>query len=92
MLRFVAPSGAARATASVPMMVPAPGRVSTTIVGPLARRIASPNNRINTSELPPAGLGTTTLTIRGVCDHAAGLRKPAESMVSAAARAASCRN
>ena len=37
----VVPSGAARATASVPITVPAPGRFSTTILTPCALLICS---------------------------------------------------
>jgi hypothetical protein len=42
-LRMVAPSAPREATASVPMMVPAPSRFSTTIAGWFARWIAPPN-------------------------------------------------
>src|SRR5215472_12774116 len=66
----VLPSGAARDTASVPMTALAPGRFSVNKVTPLVRLICSPRIRARMSAVPPAGYGTTILTVLAVCDHA----------------------
>jgi hypothetical protein len=58
------PSGAARDAASVPIAPLAPGRFSTTIVGPRARPISSAMTRASTSVTPPGAQGTTILIVR----------------------------
>src|SRR6516162_9131267 len=60
----------ARATASVPITAPAPGRSSITIAGPCARPICSASRRARVSATPPAANGTTILMVLDVCDHA----------------------
>src|SRR5262249_9256234 len=67
----VLPSGAARDTASVPMTALAPGRFSVNKVTPSVRLICSPRIRARMSAVPPAGYGTTILTVLAVCEHAA---------------------
>jgi len=66
----VSPSGAARATASVPITVPAPGRFSTTAVTFWARPICSASTRATMSAPPPAARGTTIFKVRAVCASA----------------------
>src|SRR3989344_4811528 len=55
----VEPSGLAVATAWPPMLVEAPGRLSTMICWPSVWRMASATVRASTSVPPPAGYGTT---------------------------------
>src|SRR3990167_6955799 len=55
----VYPSGLAVATAWPPMLVEAPGRLSTMICWPSVWRMASATVRASTSVPPPAGYGTT---------------------------------
>jgi hypothetical protein len=66
----VVPSGAARDTASVPIIPLAPGRFSTTMVTPCARPICSAIRRATKSVLAPGGTGTTILIVRAACGHA----------------------
>src|SRR5688572_18826775 len=56
------PSAGERATTSVPMMVLAPGRFSTTTLWPNALPKGTDNARATTSFDPPAGNGTTSRT------------------------------
>src|SRR5262245_16291133 len=66
----VLPSGAARDTASVPITALAPGRFSVNKVTPSVRLICSARIRARMSAVPPAGYGTTSLTVLAVCDDA----------------------
>src|SRR5262249_47577968 len=59
-------------TASVPMTALAPGRFSVNKVTPSVRLICSPRIRARMSAVPPAGYGTTILTVLAVCDPRAG--------------------
>src|SRR5262249_49852344 len=61
LISSVLPSAGARATASVPIMVPAPGRVSMTNERLLRRPTWSVSNRAMRSPAPPGGTGSTTL-------------------------------
>jgi len=67
LIRSVPPSGAARATDSVPMIVPAPGRFSVTIATPCARPTCSASSRATMSPAPPGGSGTTILMLCVAC-------------------------
>ena len=58
------PSGAALATASVPITPPAPARFSTTTVWPSAGCSFSAITRAMMSVVPPGGNGTTIRTGR----------------------------
>jgi hypothetical protein len=62
--KTVLPSGAARATASVAIRVPAPGRFSTTTEVLRSRPIWSAIKRATMSTPPPGGNGTTILMVR----------------------------
>src|SRR5215470_3044215 len=85
------PSGARRDTASVAILPPAPGRLSTIIVRPCVRLIWSASRRTRKSKPPPGGTGTTILIVFGACDHALPpVGRTVES--SAAAPAATYRN
>jgi hypothetical protein len=66
----VLPSGAARETASVPIIPLAPGRFSTTIVTPRARPICSAIRRATPSVLAPGGTGTIRWMVLLDCGHA----------------------
>src|SRR5436853_7160369 len=66
----VVPAGAARATASLAMTVPAPGRFSITIVAPWVRPIWSPTMRARVSTPPPGAYGTAILRVRVAWHHA----------------------
>jgi hypothetical protein len=72
----VLPSGAARATASVPIAVLAPGRFSTITVTPCARPMCSAIRRARTSLPPPGGAATTTLIGFVACGHARSPNSP----------------
>src|SRR5262249_26020303 len=82
----VLPSGLARATTSVPMMVPAPGRFSMMKVAPCAWAICSANWRATTSTPPPAGSGTTSRMVP-VCAAAPDGARLANRPTSSAAAA-----
>src|SRR5882672_6137670 len=79
------PSGAARAAASVPITVPAPGRFSITIVGPCARAICSASSRPRISEPPPGVEETMILMVRVACGPAAWPDKASRTMAQPAA-------
>src|SRR5215813_13025278 len=64
------PSGARRDTASVAILPPAPGRLSTIIVRPCVRPIWSASRRTRKSRPPPGGTGTTILIVFETCDQA----------------------
>jgi hypothetical protein len=55
------PSGALRATASVPIVPPDPGRFSTITEAPSAFPSSSPTSRPSVSPVPPAASGTMIL-------------------------------
>ena len=59
----VPPSGSARCTTSVPTTVPAPGRFSTTTVGPCSLPISSDNRRERMSGPLPGVYGTMILIV-----------------------------
>ena len=59
----VSPSGAARATCSVPMLVPAPGLFSMITEVLSATPSGCVNSRVTMSTVPPGGNGTTILTV-----------------------------
>src|SRR5215212_6964807 len=65
------PSGAAFATASAPIVEPAPGRLSTTTGWPSALAKPSDITRATTSVKPPGENGTTSVT--GLLGYAVGV-------------------
>src|SRR6516165_342165 len=79
-IKRVLPSGSARDAYSVAISVPAPGRLSTTMVGPPALPICSASRRAIASAGPPGANGKTTLIGLALCDQA--------SMAGSATRAA----
>src|SRR5579872_3076674 len=87
----VLPSGAARDAASAPTAVPAPGRFSTTTVGPPVRPTCSATTRARKSAAPPAANGTMILMV-GVWDQALrpawpiGIEMTASAVATAARR------
>ena len=86
--RSVLPSGAARATTSVPISVPAPGRFSITIDCPRVRPISSARMRASTSMPPPGGYGTISLIACEPCDHAGAATSASSAPTIAAMTAA----
>ena len=66
----VLPSGAARIAASVPIISPAPGRLSITTVTFCVRATWSPSSRAMMSLTPPGALATMNLMVRAVCGRA----------------------
>src|SRR5215213_1541810 len=77
------PSGWARATASAPTTVAAPGRFSTSTGWPRPGAMRSASSRAMTSVEPPGGNGTTNVTGRSgnaFCCATAGAAKPRPAM------------
>ena len=74
-MRTVWPSAGARATTSVPMIVLAPGRFSTTTLWPSALLSGCDSARATTSFDPPAGNGTTSRTTLDGKGCAAAVRR-----------------
>jgi hypothetical protein len=83
----VVPSGAARDTASVPIIPLAPGRFSITIVTPCARLICSAIRRATKSVLAPAGTGTTSLMVPALSERASWPDNATTTMAKQAASA-----
>jgi hypothetical protein len=69
----VSPSGTARETSSVPIVVLAPGLFSTMKVRLKLRSICSASRRVITSFASPGGAGTTIFVIPVFCDQAGPL-------------------
>src|SRR4029077_1004015 len=89
--RSVLPSGVARATASVPMTSPAPGRLSTTTDAPCIAFICVASSRARISATAPGGAGTTILIVPVACDEPPGTTKRRQRAATAVARRTSCR-
>jgi hypothetical protein len=85
----VYPSGAERATASLPTMLPPPGRFSTMNCLPNAVLSTSANTRPSVSAAPPAPYGTTMRT--GFAGQSCAAAGAAEKTATVAATAASMR-
>src|ERR1700724_2284218 len=71
MMPSVLPSGVAVATNSVPSALPAPGWVSTTMVGPPVALICWPRMRMALYAGPPGANGRMIFIVRLLCGHAA---------------------
>ena len=84
----VAPSGAARATASVPITVPAPGRFSTTMLTFCVLLICSAIRRDVMSGPLPGVYGTTILMVFDCAEAPSGIRA-SEAATAAAANSLS---
>ena len=83
---MVWPSGAALATMLAPMVPPAPGRFSITKVCPTCLPTCSKTTRAMMSLATPAGIGTTTVTLRDGQSSATAGARPASSRRSAEQR------
>src|SRR6516162_2120073 len=80
---MVWPSGAALATMLAPIVPPAPGRFSITKVSPTCLPTCSNTTRAMMSLATPAGIGTTTVTLRVGQSWAEARAKAARAMAVA---------